>query len=113
MHLLSGAERIRKDYLMSTEINDLTVNYENEGVLVVKEIDKEILSRGAWATLIFKYQDWDARKSMYGPTKYTIRRYRKIDGVFRQQSKFNISSPDQAEKIIAVLQRWISSDQQS
>ena len=43
----------------------------------------------------------------YGPDKYTIRRYQKRGGVYQQKSKFNISSKDQAEKIIAALQGWI------
>jgi hypothetical protein len=100
-------EHILQEPAMSTDINELSVNFESEGILVVKELDKEILSRGAWATILFKYQDWDPKKNAYGQEKYTIRRYRKVDGAFRQQSKFNISSPDQAEKIIAALQRWI------
>ena len=93
---------------MSSEINDITINYEEEGVVVVKELEKEILSKGAWSTIIFRYQEWDRRKEGYSDEKYTIRRYRKMHGSYRQQSKFNISSKDQAKKIIDALQKWIS-----
>ena len=44
---------------MVSDVNDLTINYEEDGVLVVKELDKQILSKGAWATLIYRYQQWD------------------------------------------------------
>ncbi len=60
---------------MSAEINDLTINYEEEGTLIVKELDKEILSKGAWTTFIFRYQDLNRTSGEYGPEKYTIRRY--------------------------------------
>ncbi len=92
---------------MPSNVNDLTVNYEEDGVLVMKELDKEILSKGAWATILYRYQQWDRSKNDYSPEKYTIRRYRKMNDEYRQQAKFNISSMDQARKIIDTLQRWI------
>jgi len=92
------------------DIDEVTVDYEEEGVLVVKEIDKRILSRGAWATIIFRYQQWERSKNGYGPDRYTIRRYRKMNDEYRQQAKFNISSRDQAAKIVEALQEWLSDD---
>ncbi|MBN2398585.1 MAG: hypothetical protein JXI32_09410 [Deltaproteobacteria bacterium] len=92
---------------MASDVSEITVQYEEDGTVVVKELDKVILSKGAWATLIFRYQDWDRAKGGYGPPRFTIRRYRKVNGEYRQQSKFNISSADQASKIIDALQKWI------
>ncbi|WP_290925335.1 hypothetical protein [Halodesulfovibrio sp.] len=92
---------------MSSTIEELTINYEEGGLLVVKELDKEVLTKGAWTTIIFRYQQWDNKKDDYGPEKYMIRRYRKMNGEYRAQSKFNISSPDQARKIIATLTKWV------
>lgn len=92
---------------MSSTIEELTINYEEGDHLVVKELDKEVLSKGAWTTIIFRYQQWDNKKDDYGPEKYMIRRYRKMNGEYRAQSKFNISSPDQARKIIATLSKWV------
>ena len=92
---------------MASDVNDITIAYEEDGVLLVKEIDKEILSKGAWATLIFRYQQWDRRKNEYGPESYSIRRYQKVHGEYMQKSKFNISSKAQAEKIVEALQKWM------
>ena len=92
---------------MSSDVNELTVKYEEDGVVTTRELDKVILSKGTWTTIIFKYQDWNKQKEEYGPDKFTIRRYQKRDGDYRQQSKFNISSADQAEKIIKALQTWV------
>ena len=66
-----------------------------------------ILSKGAWSTILFRYQDWDRAKQEYGPEKYSIRRYQKRSGQYQQKSKFNISSKDQATRIIEALQGWI------
>jgi hypothetical protein len=92
---------------MSSKVEDLTITYEEDGVEVVKEIDKAILSKGSWATIIYRYQQWEKAKNAYGPDRYSIRRYRKIDDEYRQQAKFNISSKDQATKIIGALEKWI------
>jgi hypothetical protein len=92
---------------MATTVEELTVRYEEDGIETVRELDKQILTKGAWSTVIFRYQDWDRTKQVYGPDKYSIRRYQKRNGEYQQKSKFNISSKDQAEKIIAALQEWI------
>jgi len=88
-------------------IDDLTVNYEEDGVLLTKELDKVILSRGAWTTILFRFVQWDPKKDAYGPDRYAIRRYKKSGDTYRMQSKFGISSRDQAKKIIDALAAWI------
>lgn len=91
---------------MSADVNDLTINYEEDGTLIVKELDKEILSKGAWTTIIFRYQDLNRSTGEYGPEKYSIRRYQKQKGQYMPKSKFNISSKAQAQKIMEALGRW-------
>ena len=93
---------------MASDVNDITINFEEDNIVKVKELDKEILTKGAWATLMFKYQQWDPKNQAYGKECYSIRRYQKRNGQYSQKSKFNISSSDQAMKIIEVLQKWTS-----
>lgn len=92
---------------LSETIDELTVNYEEDGKTVIRELDKVILSKGAWTTILFRYQEWRPQVDGYGPDKYTIRRYKKVGGEYRMQSKFTISSADQARKIIDALERWM------
>jgi hypothetical protein len=92
---------------MASTPEELSVTYSEDGIDVVKELDKVVLSKGAWTTIIFRYQDWDRAKQQYGADKYTIRRYQKRSGEYMQKSKFNISSKDQAKGIIDALQKWI------
>ncbi|MDA0712305.1 MAG: hypothetical protein O3B73_19065 [bacterium] len=95
---------------MAETVDELTVNYEEDGVLLVKELDKEVLTKGAWATVMYLYQDFNRKDEDYGPKKVTIRRYQKRDGKYSPRSKFNISSMDQGQKIVDSLQAWIGQD---
>ncbi len=92
---------------MNETIDQLTMNYEEDGVLLVKETGKEILSRGAWATILYRYNNFDRKSGEYGKDMYSIRRYQKSQGEYRQKSKFNISNREQAKKIITALSLWI------
>ena len=97
---------------MAENIDDITINYEDEGQQTVKELDKQVLTRGAWSTIVFKYQDWDRSKEAFGPIRYSIRRYQKRNGEFSQRSKFNISSAAQAKQLIEVLENWMKADEE-
>lgn len=92
---------------MTTTPEELTVSYKEGDQELVRELDKQILSKGAWTTIIYRYQDWNNSKQEYGPDKFTIRRYQKRNGEYQQKSKFNISSKDQASKIIDALSAWV------
>ncbi len=92
---------------MAATIDEITINYEEDGLLKVKELDKVVLSKGAWTTIIFRFTQWDNKLGDYGPDRYIIRRYKKQNDEYRSQSKFAISSRDQARKIIAALQTWV------
>jgi hypothetical protein len=92
---------------MASDIKDITIQYEEDDTVLVKELEKEILSKGAWTTILFRYQQWDPKSNEYGPERYSIRRYRKVKDEYRQQSKFTISSAQQAQKIIETLQKWV------
>lgn len=96
---------------MAATVDELTINYTENGALVVKELDKVILTKGAWSTVIFKYQDLNRQSGEYGPIKFTIRRYQKREGEYKPKSKFTVSSIDQAKKVIEALQNWINEEE--
>lgn len=95
---------------MNESVDDLTVEYEENGQILLKQLDKVVLTRGAWATVLFRYQQWRPETSDYGPDKYLIQRYKKFGGEYRKQSKFNISSADQARKIVEALTAWLEEE---
>ena len=93
---------------MASDVEEITINYEEDGVLLVKELDKEILSKGAWTTILFRFQDFDKKTNEYSPDRYIIRRYQKKDGEYMSKSKFKISSAEQATKIVNALNKWLT-----
>ena len=96
---------------MSATADELTVDYREGGVQLVQELDKVVLSRGAWATVVFKYREWEARRGEYGPVRFSVRRYQKRNDRYQQRSRFTISSADQARKLIAALDRWVEEEE--
>lgn len=96
---------------MSEAIDQLTVNWEEDGELRVKELKRHVLSKGAWATVMFLYQDFDKKANEFRPPKITIRRYRKRNDQYIYQSKFNISSEAQGREIARIIEEWYPSEE--
>jgi hypothetical protein len=91
---------------MAETLEELTYNYEDEGVLVRKELDKIVLTKGSWSTLMFLYQELDKKSGQFRAPKIAIVRFKKWKGVYRKQSSFNVSSEKQARQITEVFERW-------
>jgi hypothetical protein len=88
-------------------IDDLSVDWtDDDGTQITKQLDKVVLSKGAWVTIMYLYQDLDRKTNSFGESKVRIERYQKKDGVYRSQSKFNISSANQAKQISDSLGKW-------
>ncbi|SFD04852.1 hypothetical protein SAMN05660831_00599 [Thiohalospira halophila DSM 15071] len=98
---------------MAEAIDDLTVAYHEGSEEVVRELDKAVLTRGAWTTILFKYTELDRKTGDFGQTRFTIRRYQKRGDSFIPKSRFNISSVDQAKKIRDTLDGWIAEEEGS
>jgi hypothetical protein len=91
---------------MAENINDITVNYEDEGELLVEELDKVILTRGAWTSILFRYRERDRQTGAMGPPKATLRRYQKHNGLFKKRDAINLSA-DTARALAGVLEQWL------
>jgi hypothetical protein len=98
---------------MAEHLDDITIAYTDPagGAELVRQLDKAFLTRGAWSTIVFRFQDRVRADAEWSPVKYRIVRYKKQGGEFRPQSKFNISSADQARSLIAILTGWLQQDE--
>ncbi|SKA66552.1 hypothetical protein [Desulfobaculum bizertense] len=93
---------------MAETIDEITINWEDEdGRLVVKELKKEVLTKGSWTTIVFMYQEMDKRTEEYKAPKIRVGRYQKRGGHYTLQSKFNISSAKQASQLAEILSGWL------
>jgi hypothetical protein len=91
---------------MAETIDEITYDYEDEGVLVRKQLDKVVLTKGAWSTLMFLYQELDKATGGFRAPKIAIVRFKKFKGSYRKQSSFNVSSEKQARQITEVFEGW-------
>jgi len=93
---------------MAETLDELTYDYEDEGVLVRKQLDKVVLTKGSWATLMFLYQELDKTRGQFRAPKIAIVRFKKFKGSYRKQSSFNVSSEKQARQITTIFESWYS-----
>jgi hypothetical protein len=91
---------------MAETIEELTYDYEDEGVLVRKQLDKVVLTKGAWSTVMFLYQELDKTANTFRAPKIAIVRFKKFKGSYRKQSSFNVSNEKQARQITAIFEGW-------
>ena len=91
---------------MAESIDELSYDYEEDGKLVRKELERQVLSKGSWATVMFLYQELDRKSETWRAPKVAIVRYKKWNGVYRKQSGFNISSEKQARQIVDAIEKW-------
>lgn len=94
---------------MAETIDEITIGYEEEGVVVVEELEKIVLNRGAWTTVLFRYRERDRKTGEFGPPKAGLRRYQKFKGVFRKRDAINLSA-DTARKLYDTLPEWFEFD---
>jgi hypothetical protein len=91
---------------MAENIDDLTIAFYQDDRNVLKELQKIVLTRGNWTTIMYLFQELNKKTNEYEPPKVSIRRYQKRGGVYKQQSKFNISSAKQGREIASILLNW-------
>ena len=96
---------------MAESIDELTIHYEEDEQVLRKQLDKQVLTKGSWTTIMFLYQDLDRKSGEYGHHKVAIRRYQMREGVYLQRSKFEISSPNQARAVREQIGDWFTDDE--
>lgn len=88
-------------------IDEITAERIEEGIVLTKQLQKHVLSKGAWTTILFQCQDINPKnEGEFKPPYARLVRYRKLRGMYSIQAKFNISSAKQAIAIAQLLQEW-------
>lgn len=92
---------------MATDVDALTVHWEEDGEVKVRELAKQVLSTGSWATIMFLFQEKDPRSGEFRAPKVAFRRYQKARGGWRFHSKFHLSSTAQAQLVAETITGWM------
>ncbi len=88
------------------EIEELSIEWYDNGELVVEELDKFVLSKGgAWVTVVYLYRE-KGRDGEFGEKKVRLVKYQKRNGRYNAHSKFNITNEKQVKKLIEKLEEW-------
>lgn len=92
---------------MAETIDEITYDYTDEGKVVRRTLKKEVLTRGAWSTIMFLYEELDRKTGKFNPPKMAVVRFKKWQGTYRKQSSFAISSEKQAKQVMSVMEQWL------
>lgn len=81
----------------------ISCSWFQDGKWLVLQEEAHVLSDGAWATVVFKFRELDPRTDRYRPSKFSMRRYRRVNGAYRYTSGFNLTSERQMRDTVDVL----------
>jgi molybdopterin synthase catalytic subunit len=87
-------------------IEEITFDHEADGEKVREQLAKEVLSAtGIWATIAFVHRSLSQRDLEWKPAQITMVRFKRISGIWKKQSSFNINSREQLAKMTDFLAR--------
>lgn len=88
------------------DIDDISIEYEENGELVIKQEAKAVVAHGTWPLILFLYRERDPKTGEFGPLKVSVRKFRKQHGTYRLEGKVNIGSLEQACRIASLIIEW-------
>ncbi len=85
----------------------LTANWtdERDGKQKVEELKKEILTRGAWTTIMYLIRELDSKTGQFGTEDPHPEISEKGDS-YMPRSKFTITNAKQAYQIMEIMKKW-------
>ncbi len=95
-----------------TTAEELTIAREgDERMAPRRELKKEILTTGAWSTVLYMYTELKratkTKPEEWSAPKVSLVRYRKMKGVFKFKKEFAISNLDHARQMVDVVGKWL------
>jgi hypothetical protein len=90
----------------SDALDDLSYDQEDDGVLVREQLERVVLARGPWGTVMFLFRELDRETDTWRAPKMAIVRFQKWKGGYRKHSAFNVANAAQARELSDVFARW-------
>jgi hypothetical protein len=92
------------------ELDDIRWDWEEDGRLVRRELDRRTFARGGWATVLFLFQELDAGGDgdAWKPPRVAVVRFQKVRGLWKKHAAWNLDADD-AHGVIAALSAWFTS----
>jgi hypothetical protein len=88
---------------------ELTIRYEEAGVVVVEELAHAVLAASpTWTTVAFLSRERDKVSGEFGGPRVSLRRYKKRGGRFVVDKHFTLTTRAQALALQAALGTWLA-----
>jgi hypothetical protein len=95
------------------ELDDIRWDWEEDGRLVRRELDRRTFARGGWATVLFLYEELDASVDRWKPARVAIVRFQKVRGLWKKHAAWNLDGEQEAREVIGALSAWFQSSSSS
>lgn len=86
-------------------LDDITMNIEENGVEISREIDRIVLERRGWATVAIAYQERKKEDEPFSGARFILLKLRSSGDGWKLESKFKISDAGAAEEIARFILR--------
>lgn len=92
-------------------VAELTVRYEEDGVVVVEELAKAVLTTSpTWVTVAYLSRERDKVSGAFAGPRVSLRRYKKRGGRFIVDKHFTLTTRPQVVALQAALGAWFAAD---
>lgn len=90
------------------ELDEIRWDWEEDGRLVRRELDRRTFARGGWATVMFLFEELDPETDAWKAPKVAIVRFQKLHGLWKKHAAWNVDADD-ARGVAAALDAWFTS----
>jgi len=94
------------------ELDDIRWDWEEDGRLVRREVDRRTFARGGWATVMFLFQELDSERDAWQDARVAIVRFQKVRGLWKKHAAWNLAGADEARAVAGQLERWFGAERE-
>jgi hypothetical protein len=89
------------------ELDDIRWDWEEDGRLVRRELDRRTFARGGWATVLFLFEELDPGTGTWKDRRVAVVRFQKVRGLWKKHAAWNLDHDD-ARGVISALDAWFT-----
>ncbi len=93
--------------MMARFSSELSANFERCGILMRKQIEKFVLSKGGpWTSIAFLFSNFNNDLKTYDKPKMMLANFKSDNNVFKRYNYYIIKNKEEAKKICNLIKEW-------